>query len=224
MALKLEDLRGRSGVYTIWFGDEPYVGSAINLYVRIGTHLRGFSRGAHKNKTLLDAFFGHKSYRIEIEFCDGYSYDELLHYEQIVIDRLREAGVPLLNKSDPGTNPTVGEGSEEVKRKIGEARKGRKHSEEAKQKMREAALGKIASEETKRKMSKSAKKSWTPNRRRKKSEKLKGDKNPFFGQKHSEEARRKMSEMGKRRKHTEETKRKMSISQKERFRRERENE
>ena len=47
--------------------------------------------------------------------------------------------------------------SEEHKRKIGEALKGRIHSEESKRKMSEAKKGRTFSEETRRKMSEAAK-------------------------------------------------------------------
>jgi hypothetical protein len=50
--------------------------------------------------------------------------------------------------------------------------------------------------------------------RRKISESLKGEKNPFFGRHHSEEIRRKISEAGKGRHPSEESRRKMSESQK----------
>ena len=78
--------------------------------------------------------------------------------------------------------------SEETKRKISEASKGKKHpmygkthSEETKQKISEACKDKTLSEETKRKMS----------------EVKKGKKHPMYGKTLSEETKRKMSEAKK---------------------------
>ncbi|CAK0896238.1 unnamed protein product [Prorocentrum cordatum] len=80
--------------------------------------------------------------------------------------------------------------SEGTKRKMSESKRGRTHSEETKNKMR----GRTVSEETKRKMS----------------EAKRGDRNPFFGRCHSEEARKKMSETLRGRIFSEEAKRRMS--------------
>ena len=71
--------------------------------------------------------------------------------------------------------------SEETRRKISEANKGKIVSEETRRKLSEAQKGKPHSEETKRKMS----------------ETKKGESNHFFGKKHSEETKRKISEAGK---------------------------
>lgn len=109
--------------------------------------------------------------------------------------------------------------SEEVRRKLSEAHKGKHHSEETRRKMSESHKGKVPanvfkkghpgynkgkhlSEETKRKLS----------------EILKGRPSPMRGKKHSVESRKKMSEAQKRnptrywlgKKQTEETKRKQS--------------
>ena len=101
--------------------------------------------------------------------------------------------------------------SEEHRRKIGEAnkgKKGRKHSEEHRRKISEANKGKVRSEETKRKMSEAKKGSkHTAEARRKMSEALKG-------RKHSEETRRKIGEGNKGKKHSEEHRRKMSEAHK----------
>jgi hypothetical protein len=106
--------------------------------------------------------------------------------------------------------------SEETKRKIGEANKGRTHSEEIKRKIGESKTGeknhnygKSFSEEYRKKLSEAHKGENHPNygkplpkeTRRKISE---ANKNP------SEETRRKMSEAKKGRTHSDETKRKLS--------------
>jgi group I intron endonuclease len=73
--------------------------------------------------------------------------------------------------------------SEETRKKISEAGKGRRCSEETREKHRNAMLGKKHTIESKKKMSDSAK-----NRR-----KLFGEENPFYGKHHSEETRKKIS-------------------------------
>ena len=102
--------------------------------------------------------------------------------------------------------------SEEHKRKIGEAMKGKKPpnfgkhpSEETKRKMSEANKGKIVSEETRKKLS----------------ELRKGKKHPMFGKHHSEESKKKNSDAHKGREsgmkgktHSEESKKKNSDAHK----------
>ena len=81
--------------------------------------------------------------------------------------------------------------SDEHKRRIGEATRGRVVSEETKRKIGEAQKGKIISEETRIKMSESHKgenhhfygKTLSEEHRRKMSEAMEGEKNPNFGKK-----------------------------------------
>ncbi len=100
--------------------------------------------------------------------------------------------------------------SEETKRKISEANKGKKRSEETKRKM---SLSKQnMSEETKRKMSEANKgKKRSEETKRKMSKAKKGRASPLIGRKLPEETKRKMSEAEKGKKRSEETRRKMSI-------------
>lgn len=84
--------------------------------------------------------------------------------------------------------------SEEVRRKISEARTGHKHSEESRKKMSEAAKNRPSrSEETRRKMS----------------EAKKGVRNWIYGKHHSVETRKKLSEFNKGKLHSEDTKQKI---------------
>ena len=84
---------------------------------------------------------------------------------------------------------------------------GKQHTDESKRKMSEAKKGRVSprkgislSEETRRKISESMKgKQHTNESKRKMCEAKKGENNPFFGQHHSEETRRKISEAAKRR-------------------------
>lgn len=122
--------------------------------------------------------------------------------------------------------------TEEIKKKMSEAKKGVKRSEEVKKKISESLRGRKCSEETKRKMSKShegkkhsekSKKKiseghkgikFSEEHKRKLSESLKGkyvgEKSYMYGKHPSEEILRKRSESHKGFKHSEETKRKLS--------------
>jgi len=87
--------------------------------------------------------------------------------------------------------------SEEHRRKLSEAHKGKKLSEEHKRKVSEAQKGREFSEETRRKISEANKGKKLPERseehRRKLSEAAKGNKNRL-GMKHTEESKKKMRE------------------------------
>ena len=135
------------------------------------------------------------------------------------------------NNNNPLTKQHMSEGSkgrtlsEETRRKLSEANKGKNnpfygktpwnkgkkgiytHTHETKQKMSEAAKkrenqpmkGKHHSEETRRKMSEAAKhRTFSEETKRKISESNKGEKNPMYGKHHYEETRRKISESLKR--------------------------
>lgn len=91
--------------------------------------------------------------------------------------------------------------SPEVRKKIGNANRGRKKSEETIEKIKIARANQIVSEETKKKISDSHK----------------GSKNHFYGKHHTKEVREMLSEKHKGKKHLEETKKKMSESRKRYF-------
>ncbi len=180
-------LRGRSGVYTIWIKGRAYVGSAVDLGKRLRRHVKDLSRGEHDNEFFQRAYdkYGAETIRLGvIEFCDGYTEQELRYLEFIQMDRLKEVGVELFNMAlDPSTGGCSGyKHTEDAKRKISEAKKGNWKDLEYRMRQSEATrgnqsfLGHKHSDEMKRKMS----------------EAMKGDKHPFFGKKHSEESRRKM--------------------------------
>ena len=75
--------------------------------------------------------------------------------------------------------------TEEIKKRIGEASKGRRHTEEARKKMSDAAKGKHLSEESKKKIAEALK------------GKHLGKDNPFYGKTHSDELKKKLSEINK---------------------------
>lgn len=85
--------------------------------------------------------------------------------------------------------------SEQTKKKMSEARKGIRYSEETIKKMSLSQTGRKSSNETKRKISEKSRERWKDvNYKKRMSERFSGDKNPFFGKKHSEETGKKMSE------------------------------
>ena len=101
--------------------------------------------------------------------------------------------------------------SEETKRKISEAKKGRHLSEEHKRKLSEANKGKHHSEEAKKKMSEAKKgKTFSEEARRNMSEAHKGKTSGRKGKHVSEETRKKISDSCKGKQFSEETRRKLS--------------
>ena len=109
-------------------------------------------------------------------------------------DWLNRQCFPMFNDNKGRKMP---ERSEEHRRKLSEAHKGKKLSEEHKRKLCEARKGREFSEETRRKISEANKGKKLPERseehRRKLSEAAKGNKNRL-GMKHTEESKKKMRE------------------------------
>lgn len=99
--------------------------------------------------------------------------------------------------------------SEETKKKIGEASKGRRHTEETKRKMSEAQKGKRTGEENH-----NYGKPRSEETKRKISEANKGKPSHNKGKSPSEETKRKLSEANKGKHHTEESRKKMSEARK----------
>jgi len=119
----------------------------------------------------------------------------------------KDLGTGILhNRTDGGDGVRGMIMTEEHKRKISVANKGRSLSEKTKRKMSETKIGKVLSEETKKKMSES-KKNQTEETRKKISRANKG-------RRYSEEQKKLMSERMKGKKHSEETKKKMSETRK----------
>lgn len=88
--------------------------------------------------------------------------------------------------------------SDETRKKIGETSKGRKHSDSTKEKMSNSQKGKFFSEETRKKIGEANKKRiYTEEMRKKQSDrqkgKFRGAENPFYGRKHTDETKKKIS-------------------------------
>lgn len=161
-----------------------YVGSAVSLTKRMRDHVNKLKRGNHPNKWLQNTYTKHGLDDFKVCIVE---YDilpkTLLEREQVYLDRWYDNQVVCMNMC-----PTAGNAL------------GRKHSEETKKKMSVAHKGKKASTETLAKQSVAGKLSM---------DKLlasgfdtnkfanKGDKHPMHGKKHSEESIAKMSASSK---------------------------
>ena len=177
---------------------KKYVGQATNLKVRqrdwncLTQPYAGTAINAARAKYGLDAF----DFEI-LKECDD---DELDYWEKYYIKELNTK-VPYgynLTDGGGGTSGYIFSLTEEQKKKISEALKGRKLSEETKDKISKKKKGRKCSDEIKRKIG----------------EAQKGEKNNMYGKHHTDEAKKKMSEKQKGRKLSEETKDKISKKKK----------
>jgi len=130
-----------------------------------------------------------------IEECE----DEILSEREILwIKKYRELGKNLYNFTDGGEGMSGWKHSEETKKKMSEARKGKSPSEEHKKKISESLKGRKVPKETLTKVSKS----------------ISGDKNHFYGKHHTDETKARMSKSHTGKKLSNEHKRKLSESSK----------
>ncbi len=189
---------------------KSYVGSSVNIKARWNSHINDLRRDEHINSHLQAAFnkYGEGVFSFcvleEIEDKEG-----LCDREQFYLDWVFEADDNPYNIARCADAPRRGISmSEELKRRLSNANKGKRLSEEHKRKISEAGKGRTASEETRRKLGK-AHKGRVPSEetKRKISEALKGNRR-------SPETKQKISEALKGRTISEETKRKMSKAHK----------
>lgn len=153
-----------SGVYFIRnrLTNKSYVGSSINIYRRWNTHKRELKAGLHHSVLLQRSYDKHGEDAFEFCLAESAECPKALQ-------RLEAKWIQILNAVVNGYNMNpfpylVGlmPKTEEHKRKIGLAHKGRKLSEESKEKIRQKALGRKMgpmSEEQKKKLSE-IKKGW----------------------------------------------------------------
>lgn len=200
------------GIYMIQnlVNGKMYIGQAVDIEDRWGRHKRELRGNYHINKHLQRSW---NRYREE-----NFEFSILLECEESQLNTFEEYCIFELMTYDRrvGYNKTYGGGgvkaTEETKRKMSEAQKGKHFSEEHKRKLSEALkgekspnYGKHPTEETRRKQSEALKgkycgekscmygKHLSEETRRKQSEALKGEKHPNYGKQLSEETRRKMS-------------------------------
>jgi len=195
-----------------------YIGSAISLAHRKSQHLHMLRHGNHKNKHLQSAFslYGEENFIFtalyECQPCD------LIRCEQEELDLLKpEYNKCIIAGSSYGIKP-----SEETRRKLSIANKGRKHTEEEKRKIGLAGLGRVFSEEHKRKIGEANKLvqagrihgPHSEEAKRKMSEAQLGEKNHMYGKHHTEETKGKISLANKGKIKSDETKIKLSVANK----------
>lgn len=85
-----QHLSGKSGVYALFsqIDNRAYVGSAINLYVRLSWHLRALQRGKHNNIHLQRFFVKHGVSALEFRVLEFTPPEALLTVEQKFINEL----------------------------------------------------------------------------------------------------------------------------------------
>lgn len=141
-----------SGIYKIenTINRKSYVGSSNNIMRRWSFHKWGLTNGKHHSQKMQRAW--DKYGELVFEFCVlelVVSNDDLLTYEQKWLDSLQPAYNILNIAGGNGRRPC----SEETKRKISAANKGRIKSDESIQKHAAALRGRPLSEDHKRKLS-----------------------------------------------------------------------
>jgi group I intron endonuclease len=147
----------KSGIYKITntINNKFYIGSSVNIRARITNHRSQLNRGVHDNNHLQRAWdkYGEKSFKVElIKECND---EELLYEEQKYLDKIGVGENPnCYNIAKSAFAPTLGrELSNETKRKIGNANKGKMHTEETKAILSKKHTGKTLSKEHRHKMS-----------------------------------------------------------------------
>ena len=161
----------RSGIYAIvnLATNKLYIGSAVKLSARQSGHLSKLNSDKHPNRYLQRSFnkYG-KDYFVfkVVEYCET---KDLIEREQFWINQFDfdtqlynlnpTAGSQLGTKRSEETKKRISEAqrgrvlSEEHRNKISEAKKGRGFSEEIRKKMSERCKGRVQSEETRKKLS-----------------------------------------------------------------------
>lgn len=219
-----------AGVYQIKniVNGHIYIGSSYDVKKRWNEHRRALMQGTHHSAYLQNAWnkYGEANFTFTVlELVED--RDERLKAEQMFLDTVHPEYNIAMNAVAPAQGVPVSEETrrkiseagkgrvftEEHKRKISEGNKGKTVSEEARQKMSEAKigkpngwLGKHVSDETKRKLSViNTGRVFSEERNRKISE-------AHMGHKHSDETKRKIGESNKGKIITEEQRRKLSES------------
>lgn len=169
----IENTNSESGIYCIYniVSGKQYIGSAVNFNQRMYNHKSRLNKGKHHNMHMQSAWmkYGNDSFIfLIIEYC---SIENLIIREQFWLDQFDfnkqlynacpVAGSHLGCKRSEETRKKMSEAqkgrvtSEETKLKLSEANKGKKHTEEHKRKCAETRTGTKRSEETRKKISES---------------------------------------------------------------------
>jgi group I intron endonuclease len=156
-----------SGIYIIKnvINNKVYIGSAVNIKKRIYEHEWALSRDCHYNKYLQRSWKIHGKNSFIFEKCLICKVDDLIFFEQLVIDSIIFSnGKDNVYNISPTAGSTLGrKHTEETKIKIGLKSKdrwtGKHHTEETKEKIRLGNiginLGRKHTDEARKKMSES---------------------------------------------------------------------
>lgn len=162
----------QSGIYQIQSKIKPeriYIGSAIDIHSRIQKHMSELKRGKHGNSRLQNHANKYGIDDLVVKIIEPCLLGFLLVREQYYIDTLN----PYFNICKVAGNTTGIKFSDEAKKKISDAHRGKKGhrpSPEGIERIRQAHKGRIFSDETREKM----RKAWRP----KGTEYKKGEKQP----------------------------------------------
>jgi group I intron endonuclease len=204
-----------SGIYLIKnkINGKVYVGQTINISKRWKSHLFPSTFEKNKKKPLYEAFekYGIENFEFSVlEYCNKEFLNDREIYWIAEKKSLSPNGYNIQNGGQIEYSYTS---TEEHRKKLSEAGKGRKPTEKTRKKLSEWQIGKIIPNEIREKISNTLNgHSRTKESRNKQSRSIKGDKNHFYGRTHSEETRKKISDFRKSHigwKHSEETKEKM---------------
>ena len=165
----------------------PEFGETGCRYIGKGKKKRAFDLNIKRRNTHWHRIFTPDNPPEVRLLVDNLTEEEAFEHEKYFIAVAKRHGVKLCNLTDGGDGTSGRVASEETKRKMSEAGKG-KHfaSEETKRKMSEALMGRTLTEETRKRMS----------------EARTGKPHPRKGTPHTEEAKRKLSEARKNHKHS----------------------
>lgn len=132
----------RPGIYGIvcLVDGKRYVGSAVNLYQRWATHKNRLNDGVHHCKNLQEIWTGLGEAGFEFQVLELCDREELLFKEQELLDEM--FGKPWCLNLNPIAASRLGtKASEETRRKMSKAHKGRIVSEESRRKISQSHVG-----------------------------------------------------------------------------------
>jgi group I intron endonuclease len=187
-----------SGIYRITSpSGKFYIGSSLNIAARWRQHRSDLRRNLHVNPKLQAAWNKYSEDNLKLEIVEVCLVEDLLNREQHYLDTLK----PTYNIATDATSPM----------------KGKKHTEEAKKKMSQPGelnpfYGKTLSAEHRAVLDRTGTKH-KPETLEKYKQRI-GTGNTFFGRKHNEESREKMSKKALGRKLSPETKAKIAKASK----------
>ncbi len=107
----------KSGIYKISFRDKCYIGSTVDLYMRLAQHISHLKSNVHHSKYMQRCYnkYGKHEFKIEIlEYCDRNI--ELLRSKELYY-------INMYNSSFNSTTPITYEHSERVRKEISETLK-----------------------------------------------------------------------------------------------------